>query len=59
MSNLCEHEVTAYFEPFELLNEGLEVWLALDVWSYGSHAKILVNSDNGACCKIDGASPWI
>ena len=57
VSELREHEVAAYFEPLELLDEALEVWLALNVWSYGSHAKILVNGDDGACCKIDGAPP--
>ena len=49
MSKLGEHEVTTYFEPLELLYETLEVWLALDVWSYGSHAKVLVDRDDGQC----------
>ena len=40
---LRKHEVTTYFEPLELLYETLEVWLALDVRSYGAHAKVLVD----------------
>lgn len=43
VSELREHEVAAYFEPLKLLEKGFEVWLALDVWSYGSHAKVLVD----------------
>jgi hypothetical protein len=38
MPELCEHEVAAYLEPLKLLYETLEVWLTLDMWSYGSHA---------------------
>lgn len=44
-----EHEVTTYLEPLQLLDEAFEVWLALDVWSYGSHAKVLMNGDYGQC----------
>lgn len=58
VSELREHEVAAYFEPLQLLDKVFEVWLMLDVWSYGAHAKVLVNGDDGACCEIDGAAAW-
>ena len=49
VSELRKHEVAAYFELLKLLNKTFEVWLALDVWSYGSHAKVLVDRDDGQC----------
>ena len=59
MSQLRKHEVTTNLEPLKLLEEAFEMWLALDVWGYGSHAQVLMNGDNGTCCEIDGASPLI
>jgi len=49
VSELREHEITAYFKLPKLLDEAFEVWLALGMWSYGSHAKVLVDRDDGAC----------
>ena len=51
MSQLRKHEVTTNLEPLKLLEEAFEMWLALDVWSYGSHAQVLMNGNDGTCCN--------